>query len=264
MKAKKSLGQNFLTSHAALGQIVGAGELNKTDTVLEVGPGKGVLTRALLESAGKVIAVEADIRLVEVLKEEFKEHIASGKLVLIHDDILTLDILKNLKLDLKNREYKLIANIPYYITGELLRLFLSGNIQPERMVLLLQKEVVDRVVARDEKESILSISVKAYGTPERIAKVPRRYFRPEPNVDSAILAITNISKNFFESISEDRFFEIVKAGFAHKRKRLLKNLEAVASKEKILSACGELDIEENTRAEDVNIEMWKRLVKLLK
>src|SRR3989344_2639920 len=232
--AKKSLGQHFLTSRRAIWQIVGAGKIVAGETVLEIGPGKGVLTKALLESGARVVAIEKDRELVELLEKTFEKEIAVGGLKLINGDVLELE---TSDLGLRAGEYKIIANIPYYITGQFLRKFLSGDTQPQSMVLLLQKEVVSRIIARDGKESILSLSVKAYGTPRLVGKVSARDFRPAPKVDSAIIAIENISRGNFSGQdmegaasdgasvqAENNFFSLLHAGFAHKRKKLIRNL----------------------------------------
>jgi 16S rRNA (adenine1518-N6/adenine1519-N6)-dimethyltransferase len=251
--AKKSLGQNFLKSKEAIRTIVSAAELKEGETVLEVGPGKGILTGELLAEAEKVIAVEKDSRLIDLLKEKFSMEIEKQRFELIEKDILEFDetILKS--------PYKLVANIPYYITGQLLRKFLESERQPERMVLMLQKEVAERIVARDLKESILSISVKAYSTPKYIMKVARKYFSPEPNVDSAILLIDDISKDFFKDIPEKKFFEVVKLGFAHKRKMLMGNLSEKFNKEKLEKLFLENKIPPKSRAEDIKLEDWKKI-----
>src|SRR3989344_5771535 len=225
LKAKKSLGQNFLKSKKALKDMIGAGEVGENDIVLEAGPGKGALTEELLKKAGKVIAVEKDDMLVEFLRDKFKVEIESGKLELVHGDILEFNPAtyhlqpKTYNLPLttyhlppttfpsQSTTFKLIANIPYYITGQFLRKFLSGDTRPSKMVILLQKEVVKRIVANDGKESILSISIKAYGRPKNIGKVSKESFSPKPKVDSAILLIDNISRNFFKKIDEKRFFD---------------------------------------------------------
>jgi 16S rRNA (adenine1518-N6/adenine1519-N6)-dimethyltransferase len=259
-QAKKSLGQNFLHSKKVLRDIAEAGKITKEDTVLEIGPGKGALTVELLARAEKVICIEKDDRLIEFLKEKFSADIQSGKLTIIHGDILEIPIAS---LSLSPRNYKLIANIPYYITGAIFKKFLEEEAQPSTMVLLVQKEVAERVVARDGKESILSMSVKAYGVPRYVGKVSAGNFVPVPNVDSAILAVENISKSFLEGISEKDFFEILKTGFAHKRKQLLGNLKNVWEKidQKILDEAG---VAEKTRAEDLNFSQWKKLVQIIK
>ena len=270
-KAKKSLGQNFLKSEAALRKIVEAGEIKLDDVILEIGPGKGALTERLLERAGLVIAVEKDRALYEFLKDKFAKEIDSRSLVLVHGDILGFKV-ESYKVE----SYKVIANIPYNITGAILKKFLSTENpsgvalrarQPERMVLMLQQEVARRIMGRGNpstplraKESILSISVKAYGEPKMVMKVPARYFSPAPKVDSAVISIKNISrKNFKENgIEEEKFWEIVKKGFAHKRKKLSSNLKNVLGKEKVV-LLGKLG---DKRAEDLSLADWIELTKL--
>jgi 16S rRNA (adenine1518-N6/adenine1519-N6)-dimethyltransferase len=261
--AKKSLGQNFLKSQSAIRDIISASDICEGDIVLEVGPGKGILTEKLLEKAKKVYAVEKDDRMISFLQEKFQKEIDSQKLILVHADILEFNILNFSDLE---GNYKLIANIPYYITGQFLRKFLSSSKkthhqacnQPVKMVLMLQKEVAKRIVASDKKESILSISVKAYGVAKYIKTVPAEYFSPKPKVDSAILLISDISKKFFDTITEENFFAIVKKGFSHKRKILMQNLEI--AKEKRQEIIEKTGIPEKARAEDISLEQWKCLV----
>lgn len=251
-KAKKSLGQNFLKSKPALAMMISAGEVNNIDTIVEIGPGKGALTEKLLENAGHVVAIEKDRDLIDFLKEKFADEIKDGKFELIQGDCLEWS-----PSELKSKNYKLIANIPYNITGAILKKFLSEKNQPERMVLLVQKEVAERIVARDGKESILSISVKAYGTPKYMMKVEKRFFSPAPKVDSAIIAITSISKNNFKNKDcEEKFFSILKSGFAHKRKVLKKNLEETLSKTEIVELFKRNNIDEKVRAEDIKLQNW--------
>lgn len=259
IQAKKSLGQNFLKSKTALNAIIKAGEVNSSDIILEIGPGKGALTEKILETGAKVIAIEKDDRLIEFLNEKFKEEVKSGQFSLINEDILESD-LNYLKLT--SKKYKLIANIPYYITGLIFRKFLEGKIQPSKLVVMVQKEIADRIVARDEKESLLSLSVKCYGEPKKIMKVGKENFSPEPKVDSAILLIDNISKDFFEEITEEAFFEVIKAGFAHKRKVLIANLKEIFTKNNKNSkkVFTDLKFSEKVRAEDLKLENWKNLI----
>ncbi len=262
VRAKKSLGQNFLTSTKAVADIVQAARISHGDTVLEIGPGKGVLTRALLSAvgeAGRVVAVEKDDRLVPYLQELFAQEVAAGRLILIHGDILEHP-LNTLPLP---SSYILVANIPYYITGALLRRALSETHQPTRAVLMLQKEVARRIVARDGKESLLSLSVKVYGAPVYVRTVDAILFSPAPKVDSAILLIDNISKNFFSDCSEDTFFSALKAGFAHKRKLLARNLESSFEPTAIARALSVCDLPRTARAEDIPLATWKRLVQEL-
>lgn len=260
MRAKKSLGQHFLTSQKVVNMIVGNAKLTRKDTVLEIGPGGGILTRALLVKAGHVIAVEKDEGLIHKLELQFKHEISKKKLTLVSADILTLQFEKHLP-----KDFIVVANIPYYITGQLLRKLLSEKWQPKRAVLMLQHEVARRIVAYDKKESLLSISVKAYGTPRYITKVPKRYFKPQPKVDSAVILIENISRSLFSSkdgsVSDGKnrdeklFFSLIKAGFKHKRKLLRRNIESFFTKDiqKIFEKCY---IHSSARAEEVPLKKW--------
>jgi len=254
---KKSLGQNWLKNPVIVDEIVKAGEVKEGDTVLEIGPGQGVLTAKLLATGAKVVAVEKDDRLIEVLTEKFAEYTKNGKFELIHEDILNF-FPESCKL--KPESYKLVANIPYYLTGQIFRQFLESNCQPSKIVVLVQKEVAERIVAKDDKESLLSMSVKAYGKPKYVRTVARSNFLPIPNVDSAILLIDSISKDFFKhgKLSENRFFTILKKGFGQKRKMLKKNL---GLDENILMNNG---ISPKARAEELTLEQWGRIIKQLK
>lgn len=261
--AKKSLGQNFLKSKEALRALIEAGNITPDDVILEVGPGKGVLTEELLKLARKVIAIEKDDRLIELLSEKFKTEIENDKLVLLNQDILEFDPTSlGLRPLPPKGEYKIIANIPYYITGIFLQKFLSTEAQPRCMVLMLQKEVAERIVAKDGKESILSMSVKAYGTPKYIMTVKAKYFSPAPKVDSAIIAINTISKNFFTDFSEQTYFEIMKLGFSHKRKMLVGNVSEKYPREKVVEILRTVNISEKVRAEDIPLESWRQLIRL--
>lgn len=249
MHAKKSLGQNFLMHARIAERIALSAKLGPNAVVFEIGPGTGMLTRELLKLAKKVIAIEADAELFEKLQTDFADEISSGRLELVHGDIRTFDI------ELLPKGYVLVANIPYYLTGEIFRMFLGSENQPSAMTLLVQKEVAERV-ARSKKESILSLSVKAYGEPKYEFTVPRGAFRPAPKVDSAVLTIRDISrKNFATSAEEKRFFELLHAGFAHKRKLVRNNLVGIASG-KALMAVG---VPEGARAEDLSLATWLAL-----
>lgn len=252
MQAKKSLGQNFLMHQAIADRIADAATLSPDGIVLEIGPGTGMLTRALLARAGKVIAVEADGQLVTGLRVTFADELRSGRLELVPGDI------RNFDFSTLPEVYSVVANIPYYITGEIIRLLLSTAHKPSTITLLVQKEVAERI-ARDKKESLLSLSVKAYGTPKYLFTVPRGAFRPAPNVDSAVLTIADIHSPFKNAAEEARFFDVLHAGFAHKRKRLAKNLEAVLSPEEVQGGFGRAGLAPNARAEDVPLAGWLTL-----
>lgn len=256
MRAKQSLGQNFLMHQKTAERIADAAALTPTSVVLEIGPGTGMLTKALLARAGKVIAVEADHELIPVLQETFGEEIQAGKLQLIEGDIRTFE------LETLPHGYGVVANIPYYITGEIIRRLLSAAHKPTSVTLLVQKEVAVRIV-RDPKESLLSLSVKVYGQPAYAFTVPRGAFLPAPKVDSAVLCITAIANPFASAKEEERFFEVLHAGFAHKRKRLAKNLEAVAPPGVVSQAFSDLGLGNDVRAETVSLASWQALAAVL-
>ncbi|MEO6536438.1 MAG: 16S rRNA (adenine(1518)-N(6)/adenine(1519)-N(6))-dimethyltransferase RsmA [Candidatus Paceibacterota bacterium] len=255
---KKSLGQNFLMHPQIAERIVMSALLPEGATVLEIGPGTGMLTRALLAKTGKVVAVEADDELVPQLAETFASEIEMGKLELIHGDIRSFD-----PTSLGN-PYALVANIPYYITGEIMRMFLEAEHKPYSMTLLVQKEVAERIARSHDKQSILSLSVKAYGEPTYCFTVPRGAFRPAPNVDSAVISIQNIRNDAFFSPEEEKmFFKVLKTGFAHKRKRLAKNLEDLAPAAFILESLRSVGLDENIRSEDMKLDSWKALAEII-
>ena len=260
LQAKKSLGQHFLNSKKALEEIITAGDIQKGEVVLEIGPGTGILTEALIISGANVIAIEKDNRAIAILNEKFQNYISTGQLSLIEGDVLESDG------HIPKQNYKVIANIPYYITGAILEKFLENENRPQKMVLLVQKEVADRIISKDGKESILSISVKAFGQPKIVAKVPKNAFVPPPSVDSAILMIDKINQNIFRdsNIQISTFFGLVKSAFAHKRKFAIKNLEEyVKNREKLQNIWQKLNLNQKIRAEEIKIDTWFAIAKEL-
>ena len=253
MRRGAKLGQHFLNSQWVARDLVRSVGIRAGETVLEIGPGRGALTKELLAQGAHVIAVEKDTALIPLLQNMFAKEISDGALTIVEGDVRDFSPEKH-----DFRSYAIAANIPYYITGEILRHFLSSRVQPRAMALLIQKEVAQRIVARDGKESILSLSVKAYGKPSIVAKVPRGSFNPPPAVDSAILLIQDISRGFFSDISEEDFFKVVRAGFASKRKLLSSNLKTLFKNPlEIFKGCG---IPAKARAEDLQLEQWRLLV----
>lgn len=248
LKKKKSLGQHFLKNAFYLNTVADAADIQEGDTVLEIGPGDGALTEVLLERGARVVAVEKDARLIEGLRARF----AGRTFEVIDGDALVYEP--------PFKTYKVVGNIPYYITGALLKKFLSADNQPESLVFLIQKEVAERITHRGPshkkvKESILSLSVKAYGEPAYIKTVPAGAFSPPPKVDSAILAVRNVSRTNFKSTAhEKKFFELIKKGFSQKRKLLVNNLGTEYSH--ILE---NLRIDSKARAEDVPLSTWLAL-----
>jgi 16S rRNA (adenine1518-N6/adenine1519-N6)-dimethyltransferase len=280
IRAKKSLGQNFLKSESALNEIIIAGKVAENDVIFEIGPGQGALTEKILRTGAETIVIEKDRELIPILQTRFAKNIEIGQLKIIDGDILDFDE------QILEKPYKLIANIPYYITGAIIRKFLSSKNQPENAVLLVQKEVAERIVSKPEKngtdkhpknkESLLSISVKVYCEPKFIKTVPAGSFAPAPKVDSAIILLENISKKHFLEISEtkklpvgrieDYFFEMLHYGFAHKRKVLIKNLKPFLEKKQIkkieaVKILEQINKTEKTRAEELSISDWLHLIK---
>lgn len=250
--AKRSLGQNFLKSEKALLEMVTAGDIRAGETIIEIGPGKGALTSKLLKkiySLGegvpktRLVCIEKDDRLIPFLSETYQKDIENGVLEIIHGDIIDIlndknqieAIIKGSSKKISEVIYKVIANIPYYITGLIFRGIFDLDHLPEKIVLLVQKEVANRIMTYGDngeqtgkhkgKESILSISIKLYGDPRRVSVVPRGAFVPAPTVDSAIIAVDSISRKIPKE-QDIHFFEMIHSAFSHKRKRLAKNLES--------------------------------------
>lgn len=264
LERKKSLGQHFLQSAHYLTVIADAAAVQKGEMVVEVGPGEGALTAVLLARGARVTAIEKDHRLIPILQEKFAQEIAHGQLSVVEADALEFN---PSGYTLSASGYKVVANIPYYITGALLRIFLEASVQPSTIVFLVQKEVAERIARHGAankvfKESILSLSVKAYGTPTYVKTVPRGAFAPPPTVDSAILLIENVSRNnFANNAQEEMFFELVKNGFAQKRKLLASNLKIILGEEAV-AKLEKAGIPPKARAEDVPLKQWLALCKI--
>lgn len=255
MRKGARLGQHFLIHSWAARALAHAAIPEPGEAIVEIGPGKGVLTRELL-ALGPVVAIEKDSALVAVLEQTFSDEISRGRLRLIEGDVR--DVTPEA---LGIEHYVIAANIPYYITGEIIRQFLTAQHQPRSMALLIQKEVAQRIVA--EKGSILSVSVRAYGEARIVEKVPKKHFSPPPSVDSAIIAIEHISKDFFTDIDEEHFFRVVRAGFASKRKFLSNNLVVAFEKDAVSEALERAHVDAKARAEDLSLEKWKEVARTI-
>ncbi len=256
---KKSLGQNFLFDEAILDRIVAAAEVEQGDVVLEIGPGAGSLTRHLARAAARVIAVELDDRLMPVL-----HHTLAGfpNAIVIHGDILSVQI-PNLKSHAKrpNSNYKVVANIPYYLTSAIIRRLLEAEVKPSLVVLTVQREVAGRICASPPDMSLLAVSVQFYGQPRLVGHIPAGAFYPAPDVDSAIVRIDLFDQPPLRGAEADQFFALVKAGFSQKRKQIKNALAAGlrlkgAEAEKLLLAA---NIDPARRAETLTMEEWLSL-----
>lgn len=264
LRAHKGLGQNFLQDPEALQKIVTAAEIDSTDTVLEIGPGLGSLTRYLAVSAKEVVAVELDPNLLPPLKA-----VLSGyqNVRLIQGDILKLSP-KDL---VAERDYLVVANIPYYITSALIRHLLAQSPKgerepkPRRIVLTVQKEVAQRICAKPGDMSLLALSVQVYGKPHIAAYIPAEAFFPAPKVDSAVLLIDIYPAPLIKEELLDTFFKLIKAGFSQKRKTLRNSLSSGLHRSPTDAAnlLTSANIDPQRRAETLSIEEWERLSSLL-
>jgi len=251
----KWLGQNFLIDEKVLRKIIEAAELSENDIVLEVGPGIGNLTAELAKRVKKVIAIEKDKKMVEILRETLKNF---TNIEIIEGDILKI----NLK-PYTSKPYKVVANIPYYLTSPLIRKFVETvEVKPQLLVLMVQKEVAQRIVARPPAMSILAVSVQFYAKPEIISLVSKKSFWPSPKVDSAIIKISAFNQRR-KSAFNQRFFKIVRAGFSQPRKQLINNFSKGLEfdKKKVEVWLLKNKIQPNQRAETLNLEDWINLTK---
>ena len=252
LRAHKGLGQNFLQDPLALEKIVDAAEIQPTDTVLEIGPGLGSLTRYLASSAKAVVAVELDPNLLQPLKAILSPY---PNVRLIHGDILKLSS-RDL---ITEKDYLVVANIPYYITSAVIRHLLENEPKPRRIVLTVQKEVAQRICAAPGDMSLLALSVQVYGRPHIAAHIPADAFFPAPKVDSAVLIVDIYVSPLVKPELLDRFFKLIKAGFSQKRKTLRNSLSSGfrISPADAADLLTRANIDPRRRAETLSIEEWE-------
>ena len=254
IKPKRSLGQNFLVDETILAHIVDAADLMPEDSVLEIGPGLGILTSCLAARARCVVAVELDDHLTDILRSRFA---GDPRVSVVHGNILDLDpvdlILPN------GLPYKVIANLPYYITSAVLRHVLEARQRPQTAVFMVQEEVAERICAEPGRLSILAISVQLYARPRIVRRVPAKAFYPRPKVDSAVLRLDVYSEPVVQDVPLRRFFQVVRAGFGQKRKQLANSLSAglALSKNTTRSALLSADVDPSRRPETVELEEWR-------
>lgn len=262
MIPKKSLGQHFLRCGWVLSTLVKSAEVGPKDIILEIGPGTGVLTRELAKNAKRVIAIEKDERLAEELRQTLKNNKVNNV------EIIPGDILKNLSsvIDthkLQTTGYKLVSNIPYYLTSHLLRLLLEADTQPQSIVLTIQKEVAERIIAKPPRLNLIALSVQVFGRPALIKTVPRECFYPKPQVDSAVLAIHSISNEFFKrnQITAREFFKTVRQAFNTKRKTILNALGKSLPKNMRERVLSNAKINSQKRPGELTPEEWANLAR---
>jgi 16S rRNA (adenine1518-N6/adenine1519-N6)-dimethyltransferase len=261
---KKSLGQNFLVDATHLERIVAAADLHPSDVVLEIGPGLGTLTRRIAAQAGHVVAVELDDRLIELLRADFA---GQPHVEIVHSDILEIDppALLAASRNAAVFEYKVIANLPYYITSAALRHVLEASPPPTLAVVMVQKEVAERICAKPGDLSLLAVSVQFYAIPQIAQRVPAGAFYPAPKVDSAVLRLDVRRQPAVTVVSPHRFFQVARAGFGQKRKQLANSLSAGLKlpKAAVQSALEGAAIDPRRRAETLTLDEWGRLCQSL-
>jgi 16S rRNA (adenine1518-N6/adenine1519-N6)-dimethyltransferase len=255
MPTNKSLGQHWLHDRLVLQHIADCADVQAGDTVLEIGPGLGTLTSELLRRADKVIAVEFDPDLARKLPGQFP-----GKnLEVIHQDILSFD------LSTLPKGYKVVANVPYYITSKIVQLLMTADNKPAQVALLIQKEVAERLAAKPGDMSILAVSAQMFAEVSLGDVVPAELFTPPPKVDSQVVVLSVRAEPLFGDIDEKLFFRVVKAGFSAKRKKLRSSLSGGLgiTKDASVELLQKAGINPDSRAEDLALEDWKRLAAAL-
>ena len=265
LRPRKGLGQHFLIDGEVLQLIASAAELSSGDIIMEIGPGLGILTRELARQAGRVVAIELDNKLAAILKQVLASF---DNVIIINEDILRIEpaaLLKEQKAIDSPFNYKVVANLPYYITSPVLRHFLEASVKPQVMVVMVQKEVAEAIVAEPGRMSLLSISVQFYGKPRIISYVPAHCFYPAPEVDSAILRV-EVYPQPAVAVDEGSFFELVRAGFSVPRKQICNSLaQGLGSpKAEVLSLLGKADIVPQRRAETLTLGEWAQLWQILR
>jgi len=264
LRPLKGLGQNFLVDTSVLERILRAAELEANDTVLEIGAGLGVLTATLAEHAKRVVAVEVDKRLEPILRERLS---GFSNVEIVRGDILALDIadLVGTSAPRSTPDYKVVANLPYYITSAVLRKLLEVRVMPLHIVLMVQREVAQRITAIPGAMSLLAVSVQFYGKPAVVARVPAGAFYPAPKVDSAIIRVDPYSQLPIAADDIAPFFELVRAGFGQKRKQLRNALQhgLHLPAERIAACPAAAGIDGQRRAETLSVEEWVTLHRAL-
>ena len=265
--ANKKLGQNFLIDNNAIDAIVSSSEISKEDLVIEIGPGLGTLTKPLLESAGKVICIELDTRMIEILEDRFKLY---DNFELINNDVLKVDLNKLISVN-KNgtiKHAKVVANLPYYITTPIIMKLLEERLDIESITVMIQKEVADRLVAKpgEANTGAITYAINYYTKPSRIYEVDKTSFIPAPEVNSTIIKLDVLKTPSVEIENEKLMFKIIKAAFMQKRKTLLNGLtnsNLFGNKEEIEKMLQELGIDLKIRGEKLTLEEYAQITKYL-
>ena len=259
---QKKFGQNFLIDPRVLEKIIDAANITKDDCVIEIGPGIGSVTQALLENAGKVISIEIDDKLIPILTAEYghNEHFK-----LIHEDVLKVDLKKLIAEESPNRPIKVVANLPYYSTTPIVMTLLENELPIESITVMVQKEVADRLASKPSSKQYgaITVSVNYYATPSLVANVPRNCFMPRPNVDSAVIKLTVNQEPVVKVNNVQQMLKIIRGAFILRRKTLLNTLAAHGElgipKEELKTLLDESGIGAQTRGETLSLEDFARL-----
>ncbi len=269
IKANKSLGQNFLISQEVVDNIIEASEISEKDLVIEIGPGLGTLTKRLLEQAGKVICVELDTNMINILEERFFLY---KNLEIINQDILKVDLKNKIKQEKEKNGFekvKIVANLPYYITTPIIMKLLEEELDLESITVMIQKEVADRLTAIPGKKNTgaITYTVYYYTDSEEILEVPKDSFIPEPEVTSEVIKLNIRKTPIVEPKNKEKMFKIIKCAFTQRRKTLLNSLvntNILDSKQQGINMLNSLNIDENIRPEELTIEQFKEISDFLK
>lgn len=257
---KKQWGQNFLVNRSVIGKLLDAASLSPRDTVLEVGPGVGAITIEIAKRAKRVVAVEKDKRLIPILKKTLEPF---DNIEIVEGDIRKISVTDY---GFPVAGYKLIGNLPFYLTNFLLRMFLESKNHPKEMTLVVQKEVGKRIVAKPPRMNLLAVSVQFYATPKIVAPIPRNSFWPQPEVEGSIIALKLLTPRALRTKDARTFFRVVRAGFSHPRKYLLSNLRKKLGipREIMDKTCTALSLSPTVRAEEISLSSWEAIRSFLK
>ena len=264
IKANKSLGQNFLVSEEAVDAIVESAEITKQDLIIEIGPGLGTLTQRLIEKAGKVICIELDTRMVNIITDRFALY---NNIEIINEDVLKVnlqELIQNQKQQNNLQNAKVVANLPYYITTPIIMKLLEDKLDIQSITIMIQKEVAQRIVAKpgDNLSGAITSRIYYYTEPESITEVPHNAFIPEPEVDSQVIKLNVRKTPAVQVKDEKRLFQIIKLAFMQRRKTLinaLSNGNLFESKEQIEEMLGKLEIDPKIRGEKLTLEQFAKI-----
>ena len=257
--ANKKLGQNFLIDEKIIEEIIKAANISKKDLIIEIGPGIGSLTKSIIPNAGKTICIELDKKMANIISNRFKNEVE-----IINEDILKVD-LKKIAEQNKDKNIKVVANLPYYITTPIIMKLLESNLELESITVMVQKEVAERLIAKpgDSLSGAITYTVYYYAIGTKITDVPNNSFIPKPEVTSQVIKLTLRKEPITYIENKEKFFEIIKLAFMQRRKTLVNSLanSKIATKQKIEQILDELNIEKNIRAENLTMEQFAEIAK---